>query len=292
MSIAAQKGGTAVEVIVVDNTSTDGSADMVRVEFPTVKLLAMTENLGFTRGNNAGFAVATGQILFMLNPDTTLVGNALDTLVSVLMAHKDVGAVGPLLRFPNGAIQSTGNRLPTTDVLFTVNLPAPRAVFRVVGRWHLPVSAETREVGWVVGAALMVKREVYTQIGGMDNQFFMYFEETDWQKRMHNAGWRIQCVPHAEIIHHADAAGKQVSAWSLAQFNRSRVLYTRKWKGVIVAELLILWAVLLYSYRIAEESVKQPFGKESAGRAEKTAAYRASIKEMFSASLLNPFRRR
>ena len=120
---------STTEIIVVDNASADGSAAMVAAEFPAVRLIANTENVGFTRGNNQGLAVARGRYVFFLNPDTEVVGDALAVMVAYLDAHPEVGALGPQLRYGDGSLQSSRRRFPTFATALFESTPLA---------WHWP----------------------------------------------------------------------------------------------------------------------------------------------------------
>ena len=133
-SIAANRGGLGLEVVVVDGASADGSPEMVRQQFPWVKLIACDENVGFPRGNNIGLGVANGRYLLLLNPDTEIRGDALSVMINYLARHDDVGLLGPQLRNSDGSIQSSRRRFPTlaTAVLESTWLEpvAPKQILR------------------------------------------------------------------------------------------------------------------------------------------------------------------
>ena len=160
-------GGPEVEVIVVDNASSDGSADMVRAEFPHATLIANADNRGFPAGNNQGFAAAHGRYVMALNPDTEVVGDALACLVSYLDGHPRLGALGPQLLNPDGTVQSSRRRFPTfATALFEstwLQGVAPRRILRRYYVEDVPDSV-VQEVDWVTGACLVVRRAVLEQV--------------------------------------------------------------------------------------------------------------------------------
>ena len=170
-----------IEVIVVDNASSDGSAVMVATEFPWVRLVVNPDNRGFTRANNQGLALGHGRYVLFLNPDTEVVGGALATMVSYLDAHPQVGALGPQLRYADGSLQPSRRRFPTfATALFE---STPLAWHWPDNRWarHYRIADrpddEIQQVDWVVGAALLVRRQALDQVGGFDEGYFMYSEE-------------------------------------------------------------------------------------------------------------------
>jgi N-acetylglucosaminyl-diphospho-decaprenol L-rhamnosyltransferase len=267
----------ATEVVVVDNASSDGSAEMVRREFPAVRLVASDENLGYARGNNRGAAETSGSYLLILNPDTEVVGDALATLVHYLDAHPPVGAAGPQLHYADGTLQSSRRRFPTPATAFCEStllhqwFPNNRAA----QRYHLadrPADAP-QAVDWLVGAALMIRREAWQQVGPLDESYFMYFEELDWCRRSRAAGWEIHYVPTAQVIHYEGKSSEQVLAARTIRFQRSKVRYFCKYYGAGWALVIRLFLLATYAFQLAEESLKWLVGHRRALRRERVAAY-------------------
>ncbi len=176
-----------VEVIVVDNASADDSATMTATDFPWVRLLANDANRGFTGGNNQGLALATGRYVLFLNPDTEVLGDALPTMLDYLETHPEVGALGPELRYADGSLQSSRRRFPTLMTGIFESTPIawrwPDNPWARRYRMEETTANESDVVDWVVGAALLARRETLDQIGGFDEGYFMYSEEMDWQRR-------------------------------------------------------------------------------------------------------------
>jgi GT2 family glycosyltransferase len=265
-----------VEVIVVDAGSADGSAEVARVEFPAARLIAQTENLGYTRGNNIGLRAATGRYLLILNPDTELVGDALAQMLAYMDSHLKVGVLGPQLISADGAAQSTRRRFPTLATAFfesTWLQPlAPRAILRHFYVEDLPNEAIS-DVDWVMGAALLVRREAYGQVGGLDEGFFMYSEEVDWCRRMKAAGWQVVYFPPARIIHHEGRSSEQVPAATHIRFNASKVRYFRKYHGWLAAEALRVFLLANFLFQMGLEAAKWLLGSRRPLRAARVAAY-------------------
>jgi N-acetylglucosaminyl-diphospho-decaprenol L-rhamnosyltransferase len=265
-----------VEVIVVDAASVDGSAGMVKAEFPAVRLMAEAENLGYTRGNNLGLRAANGEYLLILNPDTEVVGEALAQMVAYMEAHPQVGVLGPQLIHPDGAVQSTRRRFPTLITAFfesTWLQPlAPRSVLSRYYALDMP-EAVAAEVDWVMGAALLVRRKAYVQVGGFDEDFFMYSEEVDWCRRMKTAGWRVAYFPPARIIHHVGRSSEQVPAATHIRFNASKVRYFRKHHGVLAGEVLRWYLLGNFASQLALEGAKWLVGSKRPLRAARLKAY-------------------
>lgn len=266
----------SLEVIVVDNGSTDGSPQMVEAEFPSVCLIANAENRGFTAGNNQGLAIAGGRTVFLLNPDAEVVGNALSTLVAFADAHHDVGVIGPQLRNPDGSVQSSRRRFPTlATALFESTWLQPVAPHRLLERYYVLDQPDEAvlDVDWVDGAALLARREAVERVGPLDESFFMYSEELDWCRRFRQAGWRVVYLPTAQIIHHRGKSSDQVVAARHVHFQTSKVLYFRKHHGALVAEFLRLFLLGNYVIQLAVESAKWLLCHRRPLRAQRIAAY-------------------
>lgn len=265
-----------IEVIVVDAASADDTAEVVRREFPSVTLLASTENLGYTRGNNLGLRQARGRYLFVLNPDTELVGPALTRMRDYLEANPQVGALGPQVLYPGGAVQSTRRRFPTLATGFFestwLRSLAPRSLMRRYYAQDLPDEA-VAEVDWVVGAALFVRRTAYEEVGGLDEGFFMYSEELDWCRRLKAAGWQVVYFPPAQVIHHEAQSSAQVPAATHIRFNTSKVRYYRKYHGALAAEVLRWFLLGNFALQIVVEGLKGLLGHKRKLRATRLATY-------------------
>lgn len=274
---AVAQPGLTYEIIVVDCASSDGSAEMVRGEFPWVWLIASDENLGYARGNNLGLAKATGHYLLILNPDTEIVDDALATMTRYLDAHPWVGALGPQLRFPDGTLQSSRRRFPSLATAFCEStllhqwFPNNRAA----RHYHLadhPADV-TQAVDWLVGAALMIRREAWQQVGPLDEGFFMYFEELDWCRRCRAAGWEIHYLPAAQITHHEGKSSEQVMAARTIRFQSSKIRYYRKYYGLGWALIIRFFLLGMFALQLSQESLKWLVGHKRDLRRERVAAY-------------------
>ncbi len=222
------------------------------------------------------------RFIYFLNPDTELLPGSLWALYNGINEDETIGAIGPQLRYTDGALQSSRRRFPSPlsgffestwlEQLWPRN-PWTRS-------YHLADwPAETRQdVDWLVGAALLVRGEALAAVGGFDPQFFMYSEETDLCRRIRRAGWRVVYDPAAIVIHAEGRSSGQVSARRHILFNRSKVRYARKWHGPIWAELLRRYLLLEFRLQIASESVKALLGHKRELRRDRVAAYRDVLK--------------
>lgn len=275
-TIPAGAGGYGYEVIVVDSASTDGTPEMLRERFPWVRLMAQPVNVGFTAGNNIGLRAAGGRFLMLLNPDTDVIGNALARLAAYMEANPDVGAVGPHTLNTDGSTQSSRRRFPTLATAFLESTPlqkiAPR---RVLDRYYVngPPDDAVLDVDWMQGSALMVRREVYEAVGGLDEGYVMYSEEVDWCKRIKLAGWRVVYVGSAQIVHHGGKSSDQVVARRHIHFNTSKLRYFQKFHGRGAAAVLRVFLLGCYAWMMGVEAAKWLLGHKRPLRRERVMQY-------------------
>jgi GT2 family glycosyltransferase len=197
------------ETIVVDNGSTDGTVELVRERFPDVRLIEQ-ENRGLAAGWNAGMRAASGRFYLILNADAWVVGDAVEALVRFADEHPDAAVVGPKLLNPDGTLQRSVRGYPTlwrlaTEYYFLRKLaPRSRALnaFYAGGFDH----DEVREAEFLMGACMLVRRDAVDAVGLLDEDFFLFSEETDWHYRFRSAGWSVLFYPGAEVVHVGGAA--------------------------------------------------------------------------------------
>jgi GT2 family glycosyltransferase len=193
------------EQIVVDNNSSDGTAGAVRQKYPEVTVIENQENKGFAAANNQGIEKSSGEYVLLLNPDTIVHPNSLDILVQFLDDNPDVGSCGPKLLNDDGSAQASVRRFPTfRGVLYSHTVCRLLGLFRSQYRkWKMKDFGydNQADVDQIMGAAMMVRRSIIVQIGQLDSDFFMYYEEVDWCYRIKQAGWRIVFLPEAVITH-------------------------------------------------------------------------------------------
>ena len=268
--------GRTFEIIVVDNASADGSAEMARQAYPRVEVVP-SANRGFAAGNNLGIARSRGRYVMLLNPDTEVVGGALATLLDYMDAHADVGVVGPRLLYGDGRPQSSRRRFPTPltgffeSTLLQQWFPHNRWLshYYVLDR---PDDAES-DVDWVVGAAMLVRRQAMEQAGPLDEGYFMYSEEMEWCRRIKAQGWRVVYLPAATVVHHEGRSSEQVVAARHIYFQTSKLRYYRQVHGPAWAAALRAFLLAGYAYQWAMEGAKWLVGHKRPLRAARLAAY-------------------
>lgn len=225
--------GVSLETWVVDNASPDGSADHVAATFPDVRLIRSGANRGFAAANNLAIAAAGGRYLLLLNPDTLVRPDTVARLAAFLDAHPNVGITGPRVLNRDGSFQSCGYRYPTLAREIAMSRDGRRAG----GGRPAPIEdvEASRDVDWIDGCCLMIRRSVVDRIGPLDEQFFLYAEELDWCRTAVAAGVRIATCPSAEMTHFGGQSTTQVKGQSLAMFIETRLRYYHKHDGLPTA---------------------------------------------------------
>lgn len=204
-SIVEQVHDVSYEVIVIDNASSDGSADMIRHDFPDFALIANDANVGFGRANNQGMRVARSQYFLLLNSDTLVIDDAVQRFTAFMAREPRIGIAGCKLLFEDRTLQHSCYRFPSLGLAVLEELLLYKLLSRrrqgevlLTGYWTYD---HTRDVNWVMGAAMLLRREVFEQTGGFDERLFMYGEEMEWCMRVRDKGWRITFTPDFSIIH-------------------------------------------------------------------------------------------
>jgi GT2 family glycosyltransferase len=234
-SLFANLDGTDAEVIVVDNASDDGSADMVAREFPQVILIRQGFNGGFAQANNVALAASTGRYFLLLNSDTIVHPGAISHLVDFMEFSPSVGAVAPKLHNPDGSLQRSCSTFPSSvgefyDALYLSKLLPRSKRFGGYAMSHWDFDS-TRDVDFAGGSCLMLRRSALDQVGALDEDYFMYTEEADLCYRLKHAGWRIVFLPDAHIVHIGGQSSRRVASRMAVQLPMSRYRFIRKFKG-------------------------------------------------------------
>jgi len=214
------------EVIVVDNASSDGSAAMVAEDFAAVRLLALDENAGFGAANNRGAELVPGDDLLLLNSDAWLGDGAPEALAAKLAERPRVAAVVPDLHYPDGRRQFAW--APETGVLGEAvqklrnRFESQPWVHRLPPRWLRPLLGP----GWLSAACVLLRRRAFDQVGGFDENIFMYFEDVDLSRRLRQAGWRLAVVEDAVAYH--VKGGSRPSRRGEVEYRRAQLYYYKK----------------------------------------------------------------
>lgn len=284
-----------LEVIVVDNDSSDATRDFVPSRFPWVHFIPHHTNIGFTGGNNLGYSASRGEYVYFLNPDTQLVGESLLQLFASIRGEPTVGMVGPRLQYGDGMAQNNRRRFPTRLTGFFESTwlaqmwsGNPWAVRMHMLDWPDDMQ---HDVDWLVGAAMLARRdaledslknpraklETYNSRGPFDEGFFMYSEELDLCKRIKQAGWRIVYTPQPLVMHYEGRSSSQVVASRHIYFNSSKVRYYRKYFGRFWAELLRRYLLLEFRLQLLIERVKYSLRHKRELRQARIDVYQAVL---------------
>lgn len=238
------------EIIVVDNNSPDKSVQMVKRDFPKVKLIESRENLGFAKGNNLGAKNSKGEFILFLNPDTKICPVSLKKMVEFLRAHPRVGIVGPQLLNADETLQPSVGVYPSILSLILEkpidflerNMPLVRSF---LGIFSVKYKKFTRPspVDWVSGAALACRKKVWESLNGFDEKFFMYFEDVDLCFRAKKDGWKVYHLPESKIYHLRGKSQPAKSKKKAKTYYRSQDYYFKKNKGQLYSWLvkLVRW---------------------------------------------------
>lgn len=217
-----------IEVLVVDNASSDDSAQYVRDNFPLVKLIENDQNVGFAQANNQAILKSQGKYVLLLNPDTEMIADTIEILLNFIEEHPEVGAVGPRILNPNGSLQESCYPEPTLKRelwrLLHLDWLRPYGVYRM-DSWPLN---QNRPVDVLLGACLLLRREVLEQVGLLDENYFMYSEEVDLCFRVRKAGWQIVWVYDAQIVHYGGQSTQQIASEMFLHLYKSKLYYFRK----------------------------------------------------------------
>ena len=224
-----------VDITVVDNASRDDSVLRIRAEYPSVSVIENSTNLGFGAANNLAVSRATGEFVLLLNTDAFLQSDTLQVLQSYMQQHPLIAVVGPKILNQDGSIQTAAWNFPSPiQSLFEytgIGNLFPRVPF--IGGYRKWDHNKTQRIPWVIGACILIRRSVFLHVGGFDESFFMYAEETDLQKRIRNAGHDIHLCADTGVVHVGGGSGTLESESVRRYFYTSQDLYMRKHFGVI-----------------------------------------------------------
>ena len=253
-SIQRAMNGIEGEIFVVDNASNDGSIEMLKDKFSSVKLIANEKNLGFAKANNLALQRAAGKYFLLINPDTIVQEDTLSVMLKYFSENAHIGLAGCKVLNPDGTLQLACRRsfhspwVAFTKIIGLSNV-FPRSKF--FGKYNLSYLSENdiQEVDAVSGSFMMLRREVYEHTGGLDEDFFMYGEDLDWCYRIQQSGWKICYVPLTQIIHYKGESTRRSSIDEVKYFYQSMQLFVRKhFRSVFVTIPLLQLGIMLRSW--------------------------------------------
>jgi GT2 family glycosyltransferase len=254
-SLRTIDGNLSAQIIVADNGSTDGSPEMVRAQFPEVRLIETGANLGFAGGNNAGLKEATGKYICLINSDVNVPPDCLSKMHSYMELNPTIGLLGPGMLYTDGRVHRSGMRFPTLwnlllralflDVLFKRS--------RFFGGFLMKDFQfdRTTDIEVLNGWFWMARREALDRVGPLDDRFFMYAEDIDWCKQFHLAGWRVVFYPEAKALHYGGASAANAPSRFNVEMQRANLKYWKKYHGRVSLFFYLMVGCLSYAIRAA-----------------------------------------
>jgi GT2 family glycosyltransferase len=257
-SLAAAPPRRSMEIIVVDNASSDGSAEMIEARFPYVKLIRSSENLGFAKGNNVAIRKCRGRYIALVNPDVIVFSGCLDALADFLDQNPKVGNVGPRVLNPDMTMQSTCRRFPTlwNNFCSATGLATKFKKSRILAGEHMFYFSHDRtlSVDVLVGCFSMIRREAFNDVGLLDEDLFMYGDDVDWCRRCWKSGWHVVFFPGAEAIHdRGKITAPYPVRFAVAQ-QKSVLFYWRKhhglWGEIGIRSIMLFHHLARYGFAV------------------------------------------
>jgi len=268
-SLYREQTAHSIELIVVDNASSDGSAEAVKENYPEVILIQNYTNLGFAKANNIGLQKSTGRYVYLINSDVEVLEGCIDRLYDFMEANPQIGMTGPRILYPDGTLQVTCRKFPSLWNNFCLTtglnkiLPSS-ALFSSDQMFYFTHDA-IRPVDVLAGCFLTVRREAMNKVGLFDERFFIYAEDIDWCRRFWNANWKIVFFPEAEATHYGGGSSSNSPLRFSLEQERAMIQYWKKHHRTLAIIILLiisfskhltrlLWSMLLYAIKPSKRS--------------------------------------
>jgi GT2 family glycosyltransferase len=266
-SIIEETQQNTYEIIVVDNASSDDSVANIKQQFPTVNLIETGINAGFAAGNNVGFKVATGDYVLVLNPDTEITAGAIDNTVAYMVKNSEVGVLGCKILNEDKTHQPSLLRFPTLRGIF-INTFIPYSIMlkiKCLDSLHYDKieSNTSQDVEVIVGCFMLVPRSLIQDIGGMDDDFFMFCEEVEWCWRINQTGKKIRYVPEQTVMHYEGGCSSTLSFRKSLLMTKGTLMFFQKTRGSSVALTANILMILRELTRILRGLVYQLLQKDT-----------------------------
>ena len=256
---------TDFEIIVTDNNSKDGSVEAMREKFPEAALIENKKNAGFTEANNQSIVISRGEYIFCLNPDCKVLDCAIDKMVKYMDEHPQVGILGSKLLNGDMTLQpSTRNFLRARNLLIQHLVPWKLLPHKWAGKYVLEYWDHDyiREVDWIIGASLMIRRKCVEDIGLKDESYFIFHEDNDWCWRASVKGWKVHFLPEAEIIHYGSQTVKSIwgNKLNLEVYKAQHTFIRKNWGEFALFRHRLLISILIL-FRMLVTNVLRLAGK-------------------------------
>ena len=249
-SVYDETHDTDFEIIVTDNNSKDGSVAAIREKFPEVKVIENKRNAGFTEANNQSIIESRGEYIFCLNPDTKTLDGAIDKMVKFMDSRPDIGILGSKLLNEDMSLQPSARNFITGGNLLLQHLvPWKFLPCKLAGKFILEYwdHSYIREVDWIIGASLMIRRKCVEDIGLKDEKYFIFHEDNDWCWQAHKKGWKTYVLPEAEIIHYGSQTVKSIwgSKLTLEVYKAQQTFIRKNWgEGALFRRRILLTGLI------------------------------------------------
>ncbi len=232
-----------LEIVTVDNNSSDGSPDLIKNKFPEVKLLCASENLGFAKACNLGILASSGEFVLFLNSDTIAEVQALSVLLDEMKRNPSIGAVGPALLSEQGTYQvSFGKRVDFFSEFIQ------KGFFNLYYAKKLKSDKKVREVGWLSAACLLVRRKALEEAGCFDENYFLYFEDIDLCYKIRQEGWTLRFCPQVQISHIGGTSTSAVKNSSRYHYRKSQIYFYRKHNSRLSQSMLRVYLWMNFNF--------------------------------------------
>ncbi len=275
-----------IEIIVVDNYSSDNTSELIKKEFPQITLIVNKENSGFAKASNQAIRKSQGCYILLLNPDTIMFGGSLEKMISFMHNHQDAGACGCKIIDEAGKLMWSCFHFPSliTEICEITLLSRIFARDRFFGNYWMSYwdHSTNSQVEWLTGACLMVSREVVNKVGLLDEVFFMYTEDVDWCYRMKQQGYTVNYLANTQVVHKQGNSSNQAYSQMFAQRYRSRYLFFRKHYGLIRFVLLKIVVILSFIIRVACYLTGWIFIKDKVRAQKKISSYISVLRMSFT----------
>lgn len=291
-SIRTHTSDVKYEIVVVDNNSEDGSKEMLKSDLTDIKKIFLSFNSGFSFANNYAMDRSHTEYVLLLNPDTFLIENSLKVMIDFLIKNPAVGAVGPVLEDSEGNLQLSMSRFPELkqQLLDALYLQSAMKRYALTKNQRESIASKVPfEVDWVSGGCIMVRKSIYNEIGGLDEQFHLFGEDVDWCLRIKKAGWNIFCLPNTKVIHIGGASTNNNYYTLVSSRFRSKYIFAKKHFNKLEFFTVRIITLFGLSLRLTGALFKKFSGTEE--KHERTAAYFHAILLWTGIKKLHPVKR-
>lgn len=248
-----------VDIFVSDNNSKDGSIDMVKNEFPQVFLIENKNNLGYSGAANRAIRQSSGRYILILNNDIEVLDNPLDLMVERINRDSDIGLLGCMLLNSDKTLQQSFGYFNLgflSEAIQKIFFNRYKRGNRLVGRYLYKIHKKFREVDWISGACIMARRDAMDDVGLMDENYFMFFEEIDLCNKVRKKGWKICYTPDAKMIHHGGKSSSAEFDRIMIEYRKSQLYFYKKHYGVSYMKILKLYLILKISFLYIKNTIK------------------------------------